>query len=738
MPISFNNYTVTDVTINNLSEGDNVSSLYPSAVITLSPNMGYYLDASVFSLIGTPNHIDYATFVQDGPNVICTLYFQAEFIMPAFNVDIPLCIDGSALLTNYTVDGTVDNRFPVNCAYDYVYDSFPVNANYNTYNLCWTASLTADAGFYFETIPEITQTAGNTGIFTIEYNDVFDVEDRLITRSFGIYCTVPNGNSIGNAFLLRGVASEIFVPVEEITGYLIDSSAIPEFGASRTLTIFGSVDTPWVLNCADPILQTGPADPITGLIPYGTSVSGTISSTGSSLLLVNIDAVTVNTVYSIVLLADLSVGFSQPLPIILNQYVNTIITYTTSPYALFVNNGDKYNTGAAYSNPLPGMDGYNNIFNWEIFGNALENDYGIILISQPLPSDFSNLDPVFNGGSSIGINSITAEQTSPGFIEMQITGAVGTYGVSDMITVLDLTKSIAYIDTYGFIDITETTAQSGGEVTYGGTIGTFGMKGLCYSTSALPTVADSILPDVVGFGSFISSLEGLTPSTTYYVRAYGYNSLGAVFYGPEKTFITLAALPLDFVLTKACSGSSLTQIVLDDITGGVGPYYPATDTFPDETSALANTSWSLTSNPGSVAVYYPETVANTYWVAVKDSADTVFTKQIYANCFDPNTATREIGSLSLSSATSSYAACGLSTNPMNTMYTATHIQYTLTVGDVIFTSGSGTTRFDGSNGIPGASNWWKIELMTEISPCPNGTTALVGSDGIIQDLQCCP
>lgn len=536
MPISFNNYTVTDVTINDLSEGDNVSSLYPSAVITISPNMGYYLEAGWFYLASPADHIWYAEFTQDGENVICTLYFQAEFIMPDFNVDIPLCIGGSAELKNFIVNADVYSTPIINCSYDYTINNFPVSANYNSYELCWTASITADSGYYFDTLPVVIQSLGDSGLFTIEYVNTTDIENRVVTRYVSIYCTMPNYNSLSNTFSISSIASEIFVPVEEITGYLIDSSAVPVFGSLRTLTLFGGVGTAWALSCVDPILQTGPADPITGLIPYGTSASGAIGSTGSSSLLVNIGVVTVSAVYSIDLIADLAASFSQPLPIVLNQYANTTITYTTSPYFFFTNSGDKYNTGAAYSNPLPGMDGYSNLFGWEIYPN---NDFGMVLISQPLPSDFDNLDPSLNGGSSIGINSITAVQIAPSFIEIEILGAVGTYGVTDMVTTLDLTKSIAYIDTYGVIDISSTTAESGGDVNYSGISGTFGMKGLCYATTTVPTVADSIVPDIIGFGSFVTPMSSLTPSTTYYVRAYGYNSAGSVFYGPEKTFDTL-------------------------------------------------------------------------------------------------------------------------------------------------------------------------------------------------------
>jgi len=205
----------------------------------------------------------------------------------------------------------------------------------------------------------------------------------------------------------------------------------------------------------------------------------------------------------------------------------------------------------------------------------------------------------------------------------------------------------------------------------------------------------------------------------------------------EETLI----LPINFILTKTCSGSDLTQIVLDDITGGVGPYYPATDTFTSEALALANTTWSATSNPGSVAVYYPETAVGTYWVAVKDSADTVFAKEIYADCWDSLTVNRENGFISLSGTLDSTVACGYPPPIVDAIYVAVHIPYTLSVGDRVFEQGTGSTFFNGSTGIPPNYDpmYWKISLQTEVSGCGgSGTRVMINKDGFITDLYCCP
>lgn len=206
----------------------------------------------------------------------------------------------------------------------------------------------------------------------------------------------------------------------------------------------------------------------------------------------------------------------------------------------------------------------------------------------------------------------------------------------------------------------------------------------------------------------------------------------------EETLV----LPIDFVLTKACSGTSLTNIILDDITGGTGPYYAATDTFTDETSALANTSWSSTSNNGSTAVYYSETVAGTYWVAVKDSANTVVAKEIFADCFDPETATRYQISVGNNTRTTEN---GLIDAPnTSSAWIATRVVNTASVGDVVFTTRTGSVRYDGYNNIDPSSQWRRynsFSLFTSSScindPCFISEAIIIGGDGVVQQFGCC-
>lgn len=69
-------------------------------------------------------------------------------------------------------------------------------------------------------------------------------------------------------------------------------------------------------------------------------------------------------------------------------------------------------------------------------------------------------------------------------------------------------------------------------------------KGICWSTSPLPTLNDNKTGDGIGIGSYASTITSLTPNTTYYVRAYAVNAVGTS-YGDEISFATYAVMDID-------------------------------------------------------------------------------------------------------------------------------------------------------------------------------------------------
>ncbi len=91
-----------------------------------------------------------------------------------------------------------------------------------------------------------------------------------------------------------------------------------------------------------------------------------------------------------------------------------------------------------------------------------------------------------------------------------------------------------FVTTSDVSAITATTATAGGNVTdENGNAVT--ARGVCWSTSAEPTLTDSCTEDGPGWGAFTSSLTGLSSGTEYHVRSYATNGIGTS-YGSEKVF----------------------------------------------------------------------------------------------------------------------------------------------------------------------------------------------------------
>lgn len=114
--------------------------------------------------------------------------------------------------------------------------------------------------------------------------------------------------------------------------------------------------------------------------------------------------------------------------------------------------------------------------------------------------------------------------------------------------------TVPTVSTTAASSITSSSAVSGGNVTADGGA-TVTERGVCYSTSSNPTIANSKVVSGSGTGSFSANIAGLTASTTYYVRAYATNSAGTA-YGSQISFTTSAVsggLPLPVSQTFSAS-----------------------------------------------------------------------------------------------------------------------------------------------------------------------------------------
>jgi hypothetical protein len=153
------------------------------------------------------------------------------------------------------------------------------------------------------------------------------------------------------------------------------------------------------------------------------------------------------------------------------------------------------------------------------------------------------------------------------------------------------------VNTDTVYNITKTTAEVDAEVTDAGSASVTD-RGVVYSTSPKPTMGDNVENSGSGTGVYTCSLTGLTPATTYYVRAFATNSEGTK-YGEILEFKTEDYLPeVQYALISNISENSAD--VESEVTDNGG--YPVTDrgfvysTTPEPT--LADQSLSAGSGTG--------------------------------------------------------------------------------------------------------------------------------------------
>ena len=99
-------------------------------------------------------------------------------------------------------------------------------------------------------------------------------------------------------------------------------------------------------------------------------------------------------------------------------------------------------------------------------------------------------------------------------------------------------EGLPTVETLNISNINFTSALVAGNVTDAGATAVE-VKGICWSTSANPTVDGSRSDNGGGTANFTSAITGLSSNTTYHVRAYAANADGTS-YGADMTFTTTA------------------------------------------------------------------------------------------------------------------------------------------------------------------------------------------------------
>ena len=216
---------------------------------------------------------------------------------------------------------------------------------------------------------------------------------------------------------------------------------------------------------------------------------------------------------------------------------------------------------------------------------------GVCWSTSPNPT-VADAHTTNGSGTGSFSSSITGlEISTTYYVRAYATTNAGTgYGEQVSFTTRD---GIPTLTTNDITNITGESAISGGNITYSGGLSVT-VRGVCWSTSPNPTVADSHTTNGSGTGSFSSSITGLSINTTYYVRAYATTSAGTG-YGEQLSFTTRNGIPT--VATSdvtnigpkwAYSGGTITDdgggltIIAKGVCWSISPYPTLADSHTND------------------------------------------------------------------------------------------------------------------------------------------------------------
>jgi hypothetical protein len=266
-------------------------------------------------------------------------------------------------------------------------------------------------------------------------------------------------------------------------------------------------------------------------------------------------------------------------------------------------------------------------------------------------------------------------------------------------------QTLASITTGTVSELTDNSAKVTATINgMGNGIDSILQHGFCWSTTQNPTTEDNKteLGNKSYTGEFSSNLTDLSPSTTYYVRAYATNSIGTA-YGNEISFTTSAILPTlttssvsDITYNSATSGGNITDDVGATLTArGVCWSTSQNPLISDNQTTDGNGTGSFSSSItglSSVTTYYVRAYAT-------NSVGTAYGNQIEFTTTEPIlpiVTTISASSITYNSATSG----GTVTDNGGATITARGVCWSTsqnpTVSDSHTTDGTGTGSFTSS------------------------------------------
>lgn len=412
---------------------------------------------------------------------------------------------------------------------------------------------------------------------TGSYNDLSDKPVLNAVATSGNYSDL-SGKPDLSGYLTTEVDGSVTNEIQNLSltgnelsisnGNSVTLAAGTAYSAGAGISIVGGVITNTAnINTNVPVVQT---TAISGLTTVSATSGGNVTNDNGNIVLIkgvcfgtSPNPTTSNTFTSE---GNGTQPFSTTFSSLSPNTTYYVRAYATTVAGTGYGNEISFTTNALTTGTLTSSAVFNISNNSASAGGNITGDGGANITERGLCWNTSTNPTIANSKTSAGsgIGSFTASmngltQGTLYYVRAYATNSVGTvYGneisfTTNIIPLPTITTDVVSAITYtGAISGGNTSNDGGNPVT---------SRGVCYGTASNPTIANSVLTTGSGLGAFVSVISGLTPNTTYYVRAFATNA-GGTAYGSEKSFTTNA------LTTPVLTSKSVTGISVYSANGG--------------------------------------------------------------------------------------------------------------------------------------------------------------------------
>ena len=552
-------------------------------VLTITPNTGYRVDASLFTnnsgtLTGVTSIAlsNSGTGYAENNTVLVTVDLDNSFNPGTTDQTITIDIDGKAILEKdipktlsgeYTVNSSA-NVTPADGAVEDV--TYTATAETGTTVDLFTQAVTANTGYYFSTEPVLKILSGDVSNYSVTKTLGYDGNNNLNSASFNVDGIIPLENDTNDQISITANAIAVPPVVNAITAYSINTDDAPYALTKRGFTAYGTVGARFTLQIVNTAGQY--YNFTTKAFQSGNTNSGTltIGSNGQYVTLIELPLVLADTTYTFTIAAvspsTLSLNSSQSNPFTINRrgFKSITVNATSTSRGTFQSKVITYTNYAGST--ITQSAGANATYNQSGFIPEGENDsefnFNIVIDDD---SAFT-----FSGANGLS-NSITL--TNSHF------SSTGNASVSP-----GTTTATRANDSQGNTNQKLTIAGTGWYTNQFGTnnhVITFNIDEFCNSTSGggttnVLTIGTTQFQDVTGGNASILYPQGFIQQVT------GRTS------GSSTITYTLAGINL--------SGNDFPSYVdtTGDVTITAGNYGATTTKFNSATYSASLTSFSVT------------------------------------------------------------------------------------------------------------------------------------------------